>query len=234
MTHDKTKIDLDFMLMLAHELRAPLGIVKESIALVNDRILGKTNEKQQKVLTTARKNVNRIDRIIMNVVDIFKLDENRLELRKEPVDIVAVARRVLDSFRAISDPKGLTMKAVFSSDEMMCLADKQRLSDIFSHLIGNAVKFTEKGSIELEIRQLKKNIECSVRDTGIGIAREHAPHIFDKFAQFGWVPGGGEKGMGLGLAITKGLVELHGGTLRVSSEPGAGSEFVFTIPTEKH
>lgn len=234
MPNDKTKIDLDFMLMLAHELRAPLGIVKESIALVNDRILGKTNEKQQKVLNTARKNVNRIDRLIMNMVDIFKLDENRLELKKESTDIVAIARRVLDSFRAISDPKGLTIKAVFSSDEIKCVADKQRLSDILSHLIGNAVKFTEKGSVELEIRQLKKNIECIVRDTGMGIAKEHAPHIFDKFAQFGWVPGGGEKGMGLGLAITKGLVELHGGTLRVTSELGKGSEFVFTIPQEQH
>lgn len=233
MDKQKNPIDLDFILMLAHELRAPLGIVKESIALVNDRILGKTNEKQQKVLTTARKNVNRIDRIIMNVVDIFKLDEKRLELRKEPVDIVSVAKRVMDACRAVSEPKGLVLKGLFSSDEINCVADKQRISDILSHLLGNAVKFTEKGTVELEIRQLKKNIECSIRDTGIGIAREHVPRIFDKFAQFGWVPGGGEKGMGLGLAITKGLVELHGGTLRVTSEPGKGSEFVFTIPSEK-
>ncbi len=233
MDKQKNPIDLDFILMLAHELRAPLGIVKESIALVNDKVLGKTNEKQQKVLTTARKNVNRIDRIIMNIVDIFKLDEKRLELRKEPVDIVSVAKRVMDTCRAVSEPKGLALKGIFSSDEINCTADKQRIADILSHLLGNAVKFTEKGSVELEIRQLKKNIECIVRDTGIGIAKEHLPKIFDKFAQFGWVPGGGEKGMGLGLAITKGLVELHGGTIKVTSEAGKGSEFVFTIPVEK-
>lgn len=232
MSNDKKPLDLDFVLMLAHELRAPLGIVKESIALVSDRILGKTNEKQQKVLTTARKNVNRIDRIIMNVVDIFKLDEKRLELRKEPVDMVVIARRAMDAVRVASESKGLLLKGVFSSDEIKCFADKQRMFDIFSHLLGNAVKFTEKGSVQIEVRRMQKNIECVVRDTGIGIAKEHVPLIFDKFAQFGWVPGGGEKGMGLGLAITKGLIELHGGSVKVESDPGKGSEFRFTIPAE--
>lgn len=229
---NRTPVDLDFILMLAHELRAPLGIVKESVALVDDKVVGKTNEKQQKILATARKNIHRIDRIIMNVVDIFKLDEGRLELHKEKVDWVVLARRVVEMHRAAAEEKGLSLKAVFSGDRILSHADKQRILDILSHLIGNAVKFTQKGEVVLEIRQLKKTIRCSVRDTGIGVADEHVSKLFKKFAQLDWVPGGGEKGMGLGLAIAKALIELHGGSIRATSVLGKGSCFEFEIPLE--
>ena len=221
---------LDLILTISHEIRAPLGIVKESIGLVVDKVLGKTNEKQQHVLMTAKRNVDRIDRVIMNLVDISKLEAGRMELKKEPVDLMGIARQVLDSFREAAEGHALELKVVGPREKVEALADKARITTVLKHLVGNAVKFTEKGSIEVVLGEAKDHVECTVRDTGIGIPKENLPNLFVKFQQTGWVPGGGEKGMGLGLAIAKGIVELHGGVLKVESGPGQGAKFTFTLP----
>ena len=225
---------LDMMLLIAHEIRAPLGIVKESIALVVDKILGKTNEKQQHVLLTARRNVDRIDRVIMNLVDISKLDAGKMELQKETFDLMSVIRQVLDSFHPAADPLSLGLKAVAPHERVEIFADKQRIANVLKHLVGNAVKFTHEGHVEVVIGESDHEIQCTVQDTGIGISKENLSKLFGKFQQLDWVPGGGEKGMGLGLAIVKGIVELHGGQIRAESEPGKGSKFIFTLPRKLH
>lgn len=221
---------LDLMLLIAHEIRAPLGIVKESVSLVVDKILGKTNERQQKVLLTARRNTDRIDRIIMNVVDLFKLEEKRLELQKLPFDLMTVVRQITAQFQPVADASGLSFKVTASSETLPVVADKARVANVLSQLVGNALKFTEKGGIELSLQKAGHLVECSVKDTGIGIASENLPRLFKKFEQFGWVPGGGEKGMGIGLAVAKGIVELHGGTIAAESRLSQGSTFRFTLP----
>lgn len=230
---EKPESDLDLILLLAHELRAPLGIVKESISLVVDKVLGKTNDKQQLVLLTARRNVDRIDRIIMNVVDIFKLDAGRLELQKTQFDFMTIVRQVAGVFQPLADGAGLKMKVVTSHESLPVTADKSRITNVLSQLVSNAFKFTRKGSIEIALTQKAGGVECAIRDTGIGIANEDIPKLFHKFEQFGWVPGGGEKGMGLGLAVCKGILELHGGKISAQSRPGEGSTFTFTIPSGK-
>ena len=222
--------DLELILLLAHEIRAPLGIVKESISLVVDKILGKTNEKQQKVLLTARRNTDRIDRIIMNVVDLFKLEAGRLELQKLPFDLMTVMRQVTAVFQPQADAGGLKFKVISSAENLPVVADKTRIVNVLSQLVGNAIKFTEKGSVDVHLEKTSHGVVCSVHDTGIGIAPENLSRLFRKFEQFGWVPGGGEKGMGIGLAVAKGIMELHGGTITVESQLGAGSTFRFTVP----
>ena len=225
--------DLELILLLAHELRAPLGIVKESIALVVDKVLGKTNEKQQLVLLTARRNVDRIDRIIMNVVDIFKLEASRLELQKTSFDLMAAVRQVAGAFQPLTDGAGLQLKVVTSHESLPVTADKPRITNVLSQLVGNALKFTRKGKIEISLSKTDEGVQCSVHDTGIGIAAEDMPKLFHKFEQFGWVPGGGEKGMGLGLAVCKGILDLHGGKISAESRPGEGATFTFILPGGK-
>jgi signal transduction histidine kinase len=230
MSSEKPGSDLDLMLLIAHEIRAPLGIVKESISLVVDKILGKTNENQQKVLLTARRNVDRIDRIIMNVVDLFKLEAGRLELQKAPFDLMTVLRQIAGTFQPVADAAGLQFKVISFSESVPVNADKSRVANVLSQLVGNALKFTEKGMVEIKVERTPSGVHCSVRDTGIGIAPENMSRLFKKYEQFGWVPGGGEKGMGIGLAVAKGIVELHGGKLYAESKPAQGSTFAFTLP----
>ncbi len=227
---EKPKSDLDLILFLAHELRAPLAIVKESIALVVDKVLGKTNDKQQVVLLTARRNVDRIDRIIMNVVDTFKLEAGRLELQKTSFDLMAVVRQVAGVFQPVADAGGVQLKVVTSHETLPITADKARLTNVFSQLVGNAFKFTRTGRVEIALKRTPDGVECKVQDTGIGIASEDMDKLFKKFEQFGWAPGGGEKGMGLGLVVCKGILDLHGGKISAQSRLGEGSTFTFTLP----
>ncbi len=233
MSNDPSE-QLELILLIAHEIRAPLGIVKESIALVVDKVLGKTNEKQQHVLLTARKNVDRIDRVIMNLVDISKLDAGKMELQKESVDLMALIGQVLDSFHATADSLGLELKAVASGERVEVFVDKQRIACVLKHLVGNATKFTHEGHIEVIVERYDQGVKCTVQDTGIGISKENLSKLFGKFQQLDWVPGGGEKGMGLGLAIAKGIVELHGGQISAQSQPAKGSRFTFTLPRTLH
>ena len=230
MPEQKPESDLDLILLLAHEIRAPLGIVKESISLVVDKVLGKTNEKQQEVLLTARRNVDRIDRIIMNVVDIFKLEASRLELQKTSFDLMAVVRQVAGVFQPSAAASGLEFKVTSNQESVPVNADKSRLVNVFTQLVGNALKFTRKGRVEIHVEKTAKGVQCSVTDTGIGIASEDMSKLFHKFEQFGWAPGGGEKGMGLGLAVSEGIVELHGGKITAESRPNDGSKLTFSIP----
>jgi signal transduction histidine kinase len=197
---------------------------------VVDKVLGKTNEKQQHVLLTARKNVDRIDRVIMNLVDIHKLEAGRMELQKERLDLMAVVRQVLDFFHTAADARHVEFKAMSRHEKVEVFADKQRITGVLKHLVGNAVKFTHEGCIEVIVDKLPGEIKCTVIDTGIGISQENLAKLFGKFQQLDWVPGGGEKGMGLGLAIAKGIVELHGGQISAQSQPGKGSKFIFSLP----
>ena len=225
---------LELILFIAHEIRAPLGIVKESISLVIDKILGKTNEKQQHVLLTARRNVDRIDRVIMNLVDISRLEAGKMELRKERMDLMAAVAQTLESFRPVVDASRVELKAVSPRQKVEVVADRHRILSVLAHLVGNAVKFTEKGSVQVVVEEDKSFLRCVVRDTGVGISKEDKFKLFEKYQQSGWAPGGGEKGMGLGLAIVKGIVELHGGTVSVRSEPEKGCEVTFTLPLDTH
>src|SRR3989338_8811184 len=127
---------LELMLMIAHEIRAPLGIVKESIALAVDKVLGKTNEKQQTVLLTARRNVDRIDRIIMNVVDMYKLEAGRLELQKISFDLMTVVRQIAGVFQPLADGAGFQLKVVTSHETLPVTADKPRITNVLSQLFG--------------------------------------------------------------------------------------------------
>jgi GGDEF domain-containing protein/anti-sigma regulatory factor (Ser/Thr protein kinase) len=113
---------------------------------------------------------------------------------------------------------------------ILVYADGDKVAQIFSNLIDNAVKFTPGGSIEVRAEENEGRIDCRVSDTGIGIAPEDIPKIFDRFTQFGRKDGPGEKGTGLGLSIVKGLVEVHGGEIHVGSEVGKGTEVTFTLP----
>lgn len=223
---------LDFVSLVSHELRAPLAITKEGVSLVLDKILGKTNLKQQQVLRTARKNIDRLDQILMNMLDISRIEAGKVALKKQSFDFTDLVKQVAGSLDARIQAKGLVLKVSSSREKIELVADKKRIFQVLMNLVGNAAKFTEKGFIEVTITDHENEIECSVSDTGVGISGDDLPKIFGKFQQLGWAPGGGEKGMGLELAITKAIVELHNGRIQAESRLGKGSCFTFSLPKE--
>jgi len=221
----------DFVSMVSHELRTPLSITKEGISLVLDGVTGSINPKQSKILATSKNNIDRLARIINSLLDISKIESGRVELKKKTVDPMVLIKNVFAAFENQAKEKGLELRVNLPKEQRLDLyIDEDRIIQVFTNLIGNAIKFTERGHIDVSLAQKDEEAEFTVSDTGIGIAAEDLPNVFNKFLQFGRTAGAGEKGTGLGLSIAKGLVELHRGKIWVESEPGKGTKFIFTLP----
>lgn len=220
----------DFISTVSHELRTPLSITKEGISLVLDRIPGEINEKQSQILGMAKDNIDRLARIIDDMLDISKIEEGGVELRKELIDITSVIKQVVSSFEPVVKKKGLELKVNLPKEGIDIYADADRITQVFTNLMGNAIKFTEEGYIEISAAEKEDEVECFVADTGMGIARYDLPEVFTKFRQFRRVVGPGERGTGLGLSIAKGIVEMHKGKIWCESELGKGTKFILTLP----
>ncbi len=224
----------EFVSTVSHELRTPLSITREGISLVLDGITGSINKQQEEMLNTARDNIDRLARIINNLLDISKIESGKIQLKREETDIVTLAEQTVKLFEAKAKEKGLDIKTNFPEQKVYIYADADRIHQVFTNLISNAIKFTEKGYIEISIKEIENEIECTVSDTGVGISETDLKNVFDKFRQFARVVGPGEKGTGLGLSIAKGIIEIHKGRIWVESQLGKGTKFTFILSKYTH
>jgi nitrogen-specific signal transduction histidine kinase len=220
----------DFVSNVSHELRTPLAITKLGVNLVLNRTTGEINEKQKEVLSDAKSNIDRLARIIDGLLDISKIEAGKVELKRRLVDIAGLIRQITSSFELSLKEKNLELKVNIPEKQIDAYIDPDKITQVFTNLIGNALKFTDRGYIEISLQEKEREIACVVADTGLGISEEDLPNVFSKFEQFGRLPGPGEKGTGLGLAITKGIIELHGGKIWVESKLGQGAKFSFILP----
>jgi len=225
---DLDKLKSDFVSTVSHELRTPLATTKDAIILVLDELPGKINEKQKTILNIAKNNINRLERIINNILDVSKIEAGKVELKRETINIADLVKQIAASFESKIKQKGLELKV--NVPDVNVYVDQDKMPQIFSNLIANAIKFTEKGRIEISVAEKEKTIECTVRDTGKGIPKKDIPRVFGKFQQFARASGAEEKGTGLGLSIVRSLIELHRGGIWFESFEGKGTEFTFTIP----
>ncbi|MFH1778312.1 MAG: ATP-binding protein [Candidatus Omnitrophota bacterium] len=223
------KMKTEFIATVSHELRTPLTSIREVVSQVLEGILGPTTEVQKEFLAICLEDVERLKRIINNLLDISKIEAGKVEIKRERVDIAALAERVNASFITSAQDKGIELRKQFPAEPLYVYVDKDKIIQVFTNLIGNAYKFTEKGYIEISIIDKKAEVECRISDTGKGIAREDLPKVFSRFQQFGRVDGPGEKGTGLGLSIAKGIIELHAGKIWVESELSKGTKISFTL-----
>lgn len=226
------KLKSEFVSMVSHELRTPMTIIKESISQLLEAVAEESLEVKKKLLTMALNNVNRLANLINNLLDLSKIEAGKMELRREPTDIVHLAKEVCFGFESQASSKKLALKQNFSKEDISINIDREKIIQVFINLMSNALKFVEKGHIEVSITEDNHHVVCSVADTGKGIAKEDLPKVFGKFEQFGRKEVAGVKGTGLGLSISKGLVELHGGEIKVESELGQGTKFTFALPKE--
>lgn len=230
------KIDVlksEFVSIVSHELRTPLSIIREGISLVLDGIPGTINPKQNTILNTSKDNIDRLTRIINNLLDISKIESGKIELKKRIFDLNELIKRAANSFEPKIKERGLEIKLDLPADKTNIFADEDRVFEILVNLLGNSIKFTEKGYIAITVVDREEAVECVVSDTGIGIKSENMEKLFKKFTQFDRIEGGGERGTGLGLSIIKGLVQLHGGKVWIESQYGGrGTKVYFTLPKQ--
>lgn len=221
----------DFISTVSHELRTPLAISTESINLILDGVVGDINEHQKELLSTSKDNLYRLHTIVNDLLDISTIESGEITLRKTIVDINAMVQKLADDYQKVLDIKQQRIKLLFSDKEMFLFVDDDKIIQVVTNLLNNAHKFTsEGGEIEIEITAKEDGGLFRISDTGVGIEKENIPKLFDKFTQFGRRHGPGIKGTGLGLTISKSLIDLHGGQIWVESEISKGTTFFFTLP----
>ncbi len=224
------KIKSDFVSMVSHELRTPLTVIKESLAIVQGGSTGTVSSEQKDFLETATKHVARLFRLINDVLDFQKLESGRFEFKASKVDINMLVKETIQDLTLITQSKGLNL--VLHADPFLPVvtADRDKITQVLSNLINNAVKFSEKGTITIKTMKNENQIRVSVRDEGPGIREEDLRRLFQSFSQIKTAGAGKTGGTGLGLAISKRLIEAHKGEIGVESVYGRGSTFYFTLP----
>ena len=234
------KLKDEFLANTSHELRTPLhGIIGIAESLI-DGAAGELSSQVKPNLSMIATSGRRLSTLINDILDFAKLKHRNLELQLKPVGVREIVEIVLTLSRSMIATKSLQLINSISHDTPFVDADENRLQQIFYNLVGNAIKFTESGTVEVSAQVLENQainspneislLEITIADTGIGIAVDKLERIFESFEQADGSTARKYGGTGLGLAITKKLVELHGGSLYVSSTIGVGSQFKFTLP----
>lgn len=225
-----SEIKSKFASMVSHELRSPLAIIQGSIALVKDGLAGQVNEEQKRIMGIGLKGVERLGRLINNVLDFQKIESGKMEYNMRDNDIKETIQEVCQSLRFLSEPKGLDLRVKFGPLLPKIKFDKDGITQVLTNLVNNSIKFTSQGSITLSVRRENNEMHVEIRDTGPGIKAEDVPRLFRPFEQLDAGKGRAKGGTGLGLAITKEIVLAHGGRIWAESEIGKGSTFHFTLP----
>lgn len=224
----------EFISTVSHEMRTPLTGIREGVAQVEEGILGPVNAGQKEFLMLSLKELDRLTMIINDLLDIAKTEAGKMELKKAWFDLRKAVDQVVNSYQGLAKSRNLVLRSVLPPEELRIFADSEKLTQVLTNLVSNASKFTGAGGeIVIEARKTPPGFEVSVQDTGRGIHKENLEKIFDRFVQVGRSNGPGIKGTGLGLTISKNLVEMHAGRIWVNSEVGKGSRFTFFIPEEK-
>jgi signal transduction histidine kinase/DNA-binding response OmpR family regulator len=219
----------DFLASMSHELRTPLNAIIGFAALMREEPLedGRRSVPDEWI-THVRRSGDHLLALINDVLDLTKIEAGRIELAPEPFDLGVALAESVEGLRPLADRKGI--EVVLDAEPGMIAADRGRLRQIVYNLLSNAIKFTpERGRVDVEARWSGSDACISVADTGIGIAAEDLDHIFEEFSQVGDLKAR-EAGTGLGLALTRRLVEAHGGRITVSSAPGVGTRFEVRLP----
>jgi PAS domain S-box-containing protein len=224
------QLKTDFVSMVSHELRTPLTVTREAISQVLDGVVGEISQAQKEFLSMSIEGIDRLARLVKDLLDISKMEAHKIGVKREWVDVVSLAKAVSSDFGPAFQSKGLEIRYSFPMDKVEVYEDKDSIIQIFVNLISNALKFTQAGYIEISAVDKRDVVEYAVSDTGIGISEEDLPKVFGKFEQFGQEAGSGEGGTGLGLSISKGIVELHHGKIWVESKLGQGTKFTFVFP----
>jgi PAS domain S-box-containing protein len=224
------RLKSEFLASMSHELRTPLHTIIGFSELLTEEIQGTLNEEQKRFVGHVLQDARHLLELINEVLDISKIESGTLELQCALFAFKDCLEEVLASIRQQAESKGIHMENMntFSGE---IYADRLRVKEILYNLLSNAVKFTEKqGRVWVQAVPQDGFLRVTVGDSGIGIPLEEQAAIFEKFYQANPAPGRIHQGTGLGLPISKQLVELHGGTIWVKSEEGRGSQFTLTLP----
>ncbi len=222
-----------FLANMSHELRTPLNSIIGYTKLMLDGLEGDINEEQQKDLQTVYNNSKHLLELINSLLDLSRIEAGKVVLSYETFTISDLLAEVIPIVEQLARQKGLTLTYSVAPDIGSPYADKAKTKQVLINILGNAVKFTDEGSVKLNVAETDGDTIFSVTDTGMGMKNEDLEAIFDSFKQVGPAQIAGYEGTGLGLAISKQFIEMQGGKIWAESGLGKGSTFTFSLPKKK-
>lgn len=220
----------DFLAGMSHELRTPLNAVLGFNEMILDGIYGPLSPKLRPPLEEMQGSGRHLLRLINNVLDLAKIEAGKMELAVSDYSVQDTVESVSRTLRPIAAEKGLELRTSIPADMPLARGDAGRISQCLLNLAGNALKFTKAGRVEIEVQLADDRLVYRVTDTGIGIPADKIGGLFTEFGQADATIAAEYGGTGLGLSITKKFIDMHGGRIWVTSEPGKGSAFVFELP----
>ena len=219
-----------FVSNVAHEFRAPLTVIKTAMDNLADGLHGSLTTDQIEPVLMCQRESNRLKRMVGDLLDIARLEAGKLRLLQEELVLQDLLSSTAELFQELCKKRGLQFTLHVPEAPAKVIGDRDRLQQVFINLLANAVKFTEKGGVEVRLTRNAETCCVEIIDTGPGIAGADLERIFDKFERVGATQG--EEGSGLGLPIARDLISLHHGRLWVESQLGQGSRFIVTLPVE--
>jgi signal transduction histidine kinase len=208
-----------------------MGLIKGYLEMIQDTSIGTLNEKQKEFLNIAKENTDRLSRLINDVLDFQKLESGRIEFRMAKADINQLIEAVANNCQPLARAKSIKLNLILEKGIPEINFDKDRITQVLTNLINNAVKFTDQGSVEISTKRLENAVRVAIKDTGIGIKKEDLPRLFESFSQVGKNYDDKDRGgTGLDLAISQKIIQEHRGKMEVESEFQKGSSFSFYLP----
>jgi two-component system, NtrC family, sensor histidine kinase KinB len=221
------RLKSEFIATASHELRTPLTSVQMGVHLLLEGALGELTDQQNEVLQACRQDCERLDKLMRDLLDLSKIEAGESQPQLAWISAKDLLTTAINELRPQVEAKGLELKVSIPVDLPPVSVDQLQIERVISNLVVNALRHTKNGEITISAEQRDNHVAISVADTGSGIPTEYLPHVFDKFVQ---VPDAPTGGAGLGLTISKSIVEAHGGQISVQSQVGRGSSFTFTLP----
>jgi signal transduction histidine kinase/DNA-binding response OmpR family regulator len=228
---DLERMKREFVAVVSHELRTPLTAIKGTLELLADQRYFPVESRQGELFAICEANTERLEALVNDILDLSKLESSRLSSHLVETSLAALVRGAVLNLGNLAGRKGLRIVTEMAEDLPVVRADEKRIVQVLFNLLSNAVKFSSAGSeIVVALRSDAGGVRVEIRDSGIGIAPEDLPKLFNQFRQLDASSTRAAGGTGLGLVISKGIVEEHGGWIRADSAPGQGSVFSFWLP----
>jgi PAS domain S-box-containing protein len=229
------KMKTEFIAMVTHELRAPIAAVEQQLSVILNKMAGEVTEKQEQLLSRAKKRANGLLDLIKDLLDLSKIEAGKMVQYKEPLLLQEVIQRVVDLMKVEAENKKIDLQFSAPPNISLIHADRNSMEGIFTNLISNAIKYTpEGGKVWVTLSEESEFVKAAVSDTGIGIKKEDLSRIFDKFYRVKTTETRQIVGTGLGLSIVKSIVDAHLGSISVESKEGAGTTFTVSFPKESN
>lgn len=223
----------DFVSLASHELRTPLTSIGGYVDLILDGDVGEISKEQREFLKIVSQNTQRLETLINDVLDIEKIESGRVEMRQEKVNLNEIIENCINTFKVMAKSKGLELEKEIKADRIEVWGDSDRLSQVFSNLLSDAIKYTKEGRIKVTAQIKGRFASVTLEDTGVGMSQEDLSRVFTRFFRSENSYVRKTTGTGLGLSIAKATIEKHNGDIRVESMLGVGTKFEVILPLLK-